>query len=75
MTNKNGIEWVVNLILEDGSVYRGVQVAWYGHPAIDFFAKNNGIKYKAANAEKMVHFERFLADGFRKPLTEEELAR
>ena len=74
MSNKNGIEWVVNLIQEDGTVVRGVQIAWYGHPAIDFFAKRKGIKYKAANAEKKMHFDRFLAEGLRKPLTEDELA-
>lgn len=74
MSNKNGIEWVVSLTLEDGTRVRGVQVAWYGHPAIDFFAKRKGLKYKSASCEKMFHFERFLADGLRYPLTEEELA-
>jgi hypothetical protein len=69
------IEWVVSLKLEDGTWVRGIQKAWYGHPAMDFFAKKLGVKYVAANAEKMFHFERFLADGFRYPLTPEELAR
>lgn len=73
MSDRN-IEWVVNLIQEDGTIVRGVQKAWYGHPAIDFFAKRKGIKYTAANAEKKYHFDRFLAEGLRKPLTEEELA-
>jgi hypothetical protein len=69
-----GIEWVVSLVMEDGSVVRGVQVAWYGHPAIDFFAKRKGLTYKAASAEKKFHFDNFLTNGLRKPLTEEELA-
>jgi len=69
-----GIEWVVTLVAEDGTTLRGVQVAMYGHPAISFFAKDNNFKYKAGTAEKMVHFQRFLAEGLRKPLTEEELA-
>lgn len=71
----NNIEWVVTLILEDGTTVRGIQKAWYGHPAMDFFAKKMGLNYKAANAEKKFHFDRFLAEGFRKPLTEEELSR
>ena len=69
-----GIEWVVTLVMEDNSVVRGVQVAMYGHPAIDFFAKSKGITYKAASAEKMFHFQNFLAKGLRNPLTESELA-
>ncbi len=69
----NGIEWVVTLKLEDGSVMRGVQVAWYGHPAMDFFAKRKGVKSVFASAEKKTHFDRFLAEGLRKPLTPEEL--
>ena len=73
--NDRNIEWVVNLIQEDGTIVRGVQKAWYGHPAIDFFAKKTGVKYKAANAEKKMHFDRFLAEGLRYPLTEEELSR
>jgi hypothetical protein len=71
--NKN-IEWVVTLVTEDNTVVRGVQKAMFGHPAIDFFSKRMGIKAKAATAEKMVHFEQFLAQGHRKPLTQEELA-
>lgn len=70
-----GIEWVVTLIKEDGSSIRGIQVAWYGHPAMDFFAKKMGISSKSAWAEKKSHFDRFLAEGLRKPLTEEELSR
>lgn len=69
------IEFVVTLNLEDGTSIRGIQKAWYGHPAIAFFAKKLGVKYKSANAEKMFHFERFLEDGLRSPLTPEELAR
>ena len=70
----NGIEWVVTGKTADGTVYRGVQVAMYGHPAMDFFAKRKGVVFVASSAEKMYHFERFLAQGLRKPLTEEELA-
>jgi hypothetical protein len=68
MSNKNGIEWVVTLIAEDGTTLRGVQVAWYGHPAMTFFAKDNNFAYKSAWAEKKIHFDRFLAEGLRKPL-------
>ena len=65
----NGIEWVVSVQLEDGTRVRGVQVAWYGHPAMDFFRKRMGItKYKSAYAEKKVHFDYFLEQGLRKPL-------
>jgi hypothetical protein len=70
----NGIEWVVTLVMEDGTRVRGVQTAMYGNPAIEFFAKNKGLKYKAGSAEKMFHFENFLAKGLRQPLTEEELS-
>lgn len=70
-----GIEWVVTLKLEDGSTVRGVQIAWYGHPAMDFFAKKLGLSSKSAWAEKKSHFDRFLEDGLRFPLTEEELNR
>jgi hypothetical protein len=70
----NGIEWVVTLKLEDGSTLRGVQVAMFGHPAMDFFAKRKGVKSVSAMAEKKMHFDRFLEDGLRKPLTEDELA-
>ena len=38
----NGIEWVINGTTAEGVKYRGVQVAMYGHPAIDFFAKRIG---------------------------------
>ena len=65
--NQN-IEWVVTLVMEDDTVVRGIQKAMFGHPAIDFFAKDNGLKYKAASAEKKVHFDTFLAQGLRKPL-------
>ena len=64
----NGIEWVVSGKTADGTVYRGVQVAWYGHPAIDFFAKKNGVKFVSAMSEKKVHFDYFLEQGLRKPL-------
>jgi hypothetical protein len=64
----NGIEWVVSGKTEDGTVYRGVQVARYGHPAIDFFAKKNGVRFVSAMCEKKIHFDRFLAEGKRKPL-------
>jgi hypothetical protein len=64
----NGIEWVINGTTAEGVKYRGVQVAMYGHPAIDFFAKKNGVRFVVANAEKKTHFDRFLAEGKRKPL-------
>ena len=67
MSNGN-IEWVVTLKLEDGTIVRGIQSAWYGHPAMDFFAKKMGVKPVASWAEKKVHFDRFLAEGLRKPL-------
>lgn len=70
----NGIEWVVVGRDAEGNVYRGVQVAFYGHPAIDFFAKRIGVKFVAASSEKKSHFDNFLAKGLRKPLTEQELA-
>jgi hypothetical protein len=75
MSNKNGIEWVVTLVMEDGTSIRGIQVAWYGHPAMDFFAKKVGVSPKSSWAEKKYHFDRFLAEGLRNPLTEEELSR
>ena len=72
--NNGNIEWVVSLKLEDGTRIRGVQLAWYGHPAMDFFRKRKGInKFKAAFAEKKVHFDHFLSEGLRNPLTEAEL--
>jgi hypothetical protein len=64
----NGIEWVVYGKTADGTVYRGVQVALYGHPAMDFFAKKNGVRFVSATAEKKVHFDRFLEQGLRRPL-------
>lgn len=70
----NGIEWVVTGKDAEGNVYRGVQVAWYGHPAMDFFAKKLGVVFVASTAEKKSHFDNFLANGLRKPLTEKELA-
>ena len=63
-----GIEWVVSGKTADGTVYRGVQVAMYGHPAIDFFAKKNGVRFVSAMCEKKEHFDNFLAKGLRKPL-------
>ncbi len=68
MNKVSGIEWVINGKTEDGTWYRGVQVARYGHPAIDFFAKKNGVKFVSAMCEKKIHFDRFLAEGKRKPL-------
>jgi hypothetical protein len=35
---------------------------------MDFFAKRNGVKAVSAMAESKANFDRFLADGFRKPL-------
>lgn len=64
----NNIDWVVSLTLEDGTILRGIQKAWYGNPAIDFFAKKMGVPYKAGWAEKKSHFDKFLADGLRSPL-------
>lgn len=64
----NGIEWVVSGLTAEGVRYRGVQVARLGHPAIDFFAKKNGVKFVSASAEKKVHFDYFLEQGLRKPL-------
>ena len=69
----NGIEWVVTGRDAEGNVYRGVQVAMYGHPAMDFFAKKLGVKFVSSSAEKKVHFDGFLEKGLRKPLTEDEL--
>lgn len=69
------IKWVVTLVMEDGTTMRGIQKAWYGHPAMSFFAKRLGVSYKAANAEKLDSFEHFLSTGVRRPLTAEELAR
>lgn len=70
--NKNGIEWVVSMTLHDGTQLRGVQVAWYGHSAIDFFAKKHNVKYKGASSEKKTHFDNFLAEGLRKPLEDNQ---
>ena len=61
-------KFVVAITLEDGSVLRGIQKAHYAHPAIAFFAKANGVTYKAGSAEKLENFEYFLAKGLRKPL-------
>ena len=63
-----GIEWVVSGRTAEGILYRGVQVAMYGHPAIDFFAKKHQVKFVSAMEEKKTHFDRFLAEGKRKPL-------
>ena len=70
----SNIEWIVTLLLEDGTRVRGVQKAMFGHPAIEFFAKAKGLKYTAGNAEKKTNFDNFLAKGLRQPLTVEELA-
>ena len=64
----NNIEWVVTGKDAEGNVYRGVQKAMFGHPAMDFFAKKNGVVFVSANAEKKVHFDNFLAQGLRQPL-------
>lgn len=63
-----GIEWVVSGKTAAGVVYRGIQVARYGHPAIDFFARKNGVRFVSATAEKKTHFDRFLEEGHRRPL-------
>ena len=65
--NQN-IEWVVSGITAEGVTYRGIQKAIFGNPAITFFAKANGVKFVSAFAEKKTNFDRFLAEGLRKPL-------
>lgn len=67
-----GIEWVVTLKLEDGSTIRGVQTARFGHAAIDFFAKDRGVKIKFGSCEKKTTFDMFLEKGLRTPLEEEK---
>lgn len=63
------IEFVVTITAHDGTIYRGIQKAWYGNPAIDFFAKKLGLtSYKSGWAEKKHHFDHFLAQGLRTPL-------
>ena len=62
------IEWVVTGRDAEGNIYRGVQSARFGHPAMDFFAKKMGVVFVSSNAEKKVHFDFFLAQGDRKPL-------
>jgi hypothetical protein len=62
------IEFVVSGITADGVRYRGIQKAWYAHPAIDFFAKANGVRFVSASAEKLDTFNHFLAKGLRSPL-------
>jgi hypothetical protein len=69
-----GIEWVVTGKTEDGTVYRGVQVAWYGHPAMKFFAERKGVTFVFSTAEKKFHFDNFLEKGLREPLTDDELS-
>ena len=72
--NKNDIEWVVSMTLNDGTQLRGVQVAWYGHAAIDFFAKKHNVtSFKGASSEKKTHFDNFLAQGLRKPLEDTQV--
>ena len=51
MIDRN-IEWVVSIRLEDGTWLRGIQKAWYGHPAMDFFAKKNGVSFVSSMAVK-----------------------
>jgi len=64
----NNIEWVVSGTTAEGVTYRGIQKAMYGHPAIAFFAKANGVSFVSASAEKKINFDNFLAEGKRKPL-------
>jgi hypothetical protein len=66
-----GKEWVVSYTLEDGSKVRGVQRAMYGHAAIDFYAKDNNLKYTSASSESKVNFDMFLSRGLRTPLEED----
>ena len=50
--NKNGYAWFVSGVDKDGNRHSGIQYAWLGHPAMDFFAKKNGIEFKAVSAIK-----------------------
>ena len=50
--NKN-IEWMVSGTTTSGETVRMVQSAWYGNSAIDFVAKNLGIKWQAVSAIKL----------------------
>lgn len=68
MSDRN-IEWVVFGKTAEGETFYGIQKAWFGHPAIDFFAKKHNVSFVIANAEKKIHYDRFLAEGYRKPLT------
>jgi hypothetical protein len=48
MSNKN--EWRVMGTTTDGEKLSVVKKAWYGHSAIDFVAKDLGIRWKAVCA-------------------------
>ena len=50
--NKNGYAWFVSGITKEGEQVSGIQYAWYGHPAIDFFAKRMNVSFKAVSAIK-----------------------
>lgn len=65
MNNKS---WVVSITTADGSRLRGIQKAMYQSKAIEFFAKNNGVKCVAGSCESLDNFNHFLAQGKRQPL-------
>ena len=50
--NKNGYAWFVSGITKEGERVSGIQYAWLGHPAMDFFAKRMGVSFKAVSAVK-----------------------
>jgi hypothetical protein len=50
--NANGYAWFVSGVDKDGNKYSGIQYAWYGNPAIDFFAKSKGVHFVAGSAVK-----------------------
>lgn len=50
--NKNGYAWFVSGIDKDGNRHSGIQYAWLGHPAMDFFAKRMGVVFTASSAVK-----------------------
>lgn len=49
-TMSNGTEWRVMGTTTDGEKLSVVKRAWYGHSAIDFVAKDKGIRWKAVCA-------------------------
>ena len=67
------MEFVVTVTLKNGEVVRGIQKAYYGHSAIDFFIKDNNLDSKSAHAEKKINFEKFLAKGLRQALQSSKL--